>query len=540
MVAFSGTVESDFLKLIPSELDNKQKLIDYSASDFETIRATLLKYVRATFPLDYNNFESSDFGVLLMEMMAAVGHIQSNKSDYLANENFIGTARSRDSVKRLLEVIGIRMKGPISAAANASITYSVGSVTSPSSVTIPAASRVITISSPEDGGTLTYTLYKVNSNGTVDLTVASEDLQFDVTATGGIVQITDAVLLEGALVSESGTFTSPEAAKSISLSQFPYVEKSAQVYLTGNPTTEGIYKEEENVYFASGQADKVFQITTDEQFRASVLFGDDSIGKSPAIGDAYIVTYRVGGGTRGNIAESVINAQTTLNSTGSDSTGDPGTDSDLTATIENTSLATGGRDAESVDQAKRYAPLYFRTQDRLVTLQDFKAFANSFASNYGSTGKATATVRRAFSSANIVDLFVLERASNSQLRRATQEYKRQLLTAMESKKMLTDEVVVVDGLVRTLDLVVTITLDEKFRRSEGQLIQSARRSILNYMDIDNTDFSEPFVPQDLIRILLMDETNIRYAEVANVEKPIKVGFNEIIQLNNLAIRVEYV
>lgn len=540
MVAFSGTVESDFLKLIPSELDNKQKLIDYSASDFETIRATLLKYVRATFPLDYNNFESSDFGVLLMEMMAAVGHIQSNKSDYLANENFIGTARSRDSVKRLLEVIGIRMKGPISAAANASITYSVGSVTSPSSVTIPAASRVITISSPEDGGTLTYTLYKVNSNGTVDLTVASEDLQFDVTATGGIVQITDAVLLEGALVSESGTFTSPEAAKSISLSQFPYVEKSAQVYLTGDPTTEGIYKEEENVYFASGQADKVFQITTDEQFRASVLFGDDSIGKSPAIGDAYIVTYRVGGGTRGNIAESVINAQTTLNSTGSDSTGDPGTDSDLTATIENTSLATGGRDAESVDQAKRYAPLYFRTQDRLVTLQDFKAFANSFASNYGSTGKATATVRRAFSSANIVDLFVLERASNSQLRRATQEYKRQLLTAVESKKMLTDEVVVVDGLVRTLDLVVTITLDEKFRRSEGQLIQSARRSILNYMDIDNTDFSEPFVPQDLIRILLMDETNIRYAEVANVEKPIKVGFNEIIQLNNLAIRVEYV
>jgi hypothetical protein len=535
MVAFSGTVESDFLKLIPSELDNKQKLIDYSASDFETIRETLLKYVRATFPLDYNNFESSDFGVLLMEMMAAVGHIQSNKSDYLANENFIGTARSRDSVKRLLEVIGIRMKGPISAAANASITYSVGSVTSPSSVTIPAASRVITISSPEDGGTLTYTLYKVNSNGTVDLTVASEDLQFDVTATGGTVQITDAVLLEGALVSESGTFTSPEAVKSINLSQFPYVEKSAQVYLTGDPTTEGIYKEEENVYFASGQADKVFQITTDEQFRASVLFGDDSLGKSPAIGDAYIVTYRVGGGTRGNIAESIINAQTTLNSTdGTD------TNTGLTATIENTSLATGGRDAESVDQAKRYAPLYFRSQDRLVTLQDFKAFANSFASNYGSTGKATATVRRAFSSANIVDLFVLERASNSQLRRATQEYKRQLLAAVESKKMLTDEVVVVDGLVRTLDVVVTITLDEKFRRSEGQLIQSARRSILNYMNIDNTDFSEPFVPQDLIRVLLTDETNIRYAEVTNVEKPIKVGFNEIIQLNNLAIRVEYV
>jgi hypothetical protein len=60
------------------------------------------------------------------------------------------------------------------------------------------------------------------------------------------------------------------------------------------------------------------------------------------------------------------------------------------------------------------------------------------------------------------------------------------------------------------------------------------------MNIDNTDFAEPFVPQDLIRVLLEDETNIRYAEVNNVDSTIKLGFNEIIQLNNLAIRVEYV
>tara|TARA_S200002703_G_scaffold134449_1_gene123011 strand:- start:1008 stop:2615 length:1608 start_codon:yes stop_codon:yes gene_type:complete len=535
MVVFSGTVESDFLKLIPSELDNKQKLINHSASDFETLRQNLIKYVQATFPLDYNNFESSDFGMLLLEMMAAIGHIQGNKSDYLSNENFIGTARSRDSVKRLLELIGVRMKGPISAAANASLTFNVGSVVpSPSTVNIDASDRVVTITSPEDGATLSYTLYKVNSNGTVDLNDSTEDLQFTVSAVNGVVTITDAVLLEGALVVESGSFQSPESIKTVTLAQAPYVEKSAQVFVTGDPETEGIYTEEDNIYFASGADDKVFQIATDDEFRASILFGDDTIGKSPSIGDNYVVTYRVGGGSRGNIAESALNAQITA-------TAESGAQSEpVSVTVENTTLATGGRDAESVSQAKRYAPLYFRSQDRLVTLQDFKGFANSFASNYGSTGKATASVRRAFSSANIIDLFVLERASDSQLRRATQEYKRQLLEAIEPKKMITDEVVVVDGLVRTLDLIVTITLDERFRRSESQLIQSARRSILRYMDIDNTDFSEPFDPQDLIRVLLEDETNIRYARVNNVDVPIKVGFNEIIQLNNLAIRVEYV
>ena len=532
MVVFSGTVESDFLKLLPSDLDDKEKLIDFSASDFETLRQNLIEYVKATFPLDYNNFESSDFGVLLLEMMAAIGHIQSNKSDYLANENFIGTARSRDSVKRLLELIGVRMKGPISAAANASLTYDTVAVANHSSLTVAAANRVITVTSPEDNASISYTLYKVNNDGTVDLTDSTEDLEFSVVS-GSTVTVTDAVLLEGALVVETGTFTSPSQIKTINLSRSPYVEKSAQVYLTGNATSEGVYKEEDNIYFASGASDKVFQVTTDENFKASILFGDDSIGRSPSLGDNYVVTYRVGGGSRGNIAEGVINAQTEGLSVGSSS-------ETVTLTVENTSLGTGGRDAESVSQAKRYAPLFFRTQDRLVTLPDFKAFANRFASNYGSTGKATAVVRRAFSSANIIDVFVLERASDTQLRRATQEYKRQLLEAIEPQKMLTDEVVVVDGLIRTLDLAVTLNVDEKFRRNESIIIQSARASILNYMNFDNTDFGEPFVPQDLIRVLLKDETNIRFAEITNVESPIRVGFNEVIQLNNLAIKVEYV
>ena len=172
-------------------------------------------------------------------------------------------------------------------------------------------------------------------------------------------------------------------------------------------------------------------------------------------------------------------------------------------------------------------------------MPDYKGFANTFTSNYGSTGKATATVRRAYSSANIIDLFILERASDRQLRRATSEYKRQILTAIESKKMLTDEVVIVDGLIRTLDLIVTLTVDKRFKRNEPALIQSARNSIESYMNIDNTDFSEPFIPQDGIRVLLENETNIRYATVDNVESTIAVGFNEIIQLNNLSLRIDY-
>lgn len=531
MVVFSGTVQSDFLKYVPTPLENKEKLIDFTSSDFDSHRNNLLSYVKANFPNDYNNFAESDFGVLLVELMAAVGHVQSHKADYLANESFLRTARERSSVKKLLELVGVRMKGPISAVANASLTFT-APLANTSSVTVAASDRVTTITSPEDGGSLTYTLYKVNSDGTVALENNSNDIvfQFDAVANGATAVVTDAILMEGALVVESGEFSSPDAVKTVRLSQSPYVEKSAQVFVDGSPTTNGVYSEEDNIYFASGASDKIFQITTDEAFKGSVLFGDNSVGLSPAIGDTYNIQYRIGGGTRGNIANSFINAPIT------------GTVNDTTSTIivlENTSQATGGADAESVSKAKRYAPLKFRTQDRLVTLPDYKAFANTFISSYGSTGKATAVTRRAYSSANIVDMFVLERASNTQLRKATPEYKQQLLDAIESKKMLTTEVVAVDGLIRTIDVIITVTMDKRFKFDEARLISRAKDLVLDYFNIDNTDFGEQFIPQDLIKFVL-GEQQLRYATVDNIDNTITVGYNEVIQLNNLTIKAAYI
>lgn len=533
-MTFSGTVTSDYLKYIPEDLREKEKLIDYSAADFNTIREALINYAKATYPIDYNNFSESDFGTLLIEMMAAVGHINSIKADYLANENFLRTAKDRKSVKKLLELIGIRMRGPISAASNARLTLqTTESLPSPSSVTISAENRTFTITSPEDNAPLSYTIYKLQPNGTVDLDSTTTDLVFSVTAQDGVVIITDAVIMEGALVIETGQFASPEVVKSIELTQAPYVERSAQVFIEGSVATNGVYKEEENVYFASGSDDKIFEIATDENFRATILFGDSTIGLSPAIGDTYTVTYRVGGGSRGNIAEEIINVPVTV------SISNGLTTESVDAVLENTSIATGGADAETVEHAKRYAPLIFRRQDRLVTLADYKSFVNSFISSYGSTGKANAVVRRAYSSANIIDLFVLEKASNLQLRRATPEYKIQLLQAIEEKKMLTDEPVVVDGLIRTLDLIVSVTFDEKYRKFESSLVSKVKNKILEYFNVDNMEFGEPFIAQDLIKWLL-SIIEVRYAFVENTPDAIKSNFNEIIQLNNLTINSKFI
>lgn len=531
-MAFNGTVQSDYLKLVKSSL-NKEKLINYSASDYVSIRDALIEYAKATFPLDYTNFVESDFGVFLIELMAAVGHIQSIKSDYLANECFLPTARSRASVKKLLELIGVRMKGPIAAAANAEITITGITIPSASSVTITPENRIVTVTSPEDNSTLTFTLYKVNPNGSISLDNNQGNLTFNISPVDGNATITDAVLLEGSLVIETGTFNVNDTVKSVKLSRSPYIEKSAQVFITGNQSTEGEYTEEENIYYASGSEDKIFQVLTDDNFVPTILFGDNTVGLSPAVEDQFTIIYRVGGGSRGNIISRLINFQPSVEISNGTTT------EDIVATATNSSIATGGSDAETVTHAKRYAPLTFRRQDRLVTVTDYKSFANSFASTYGSTGKANAVVRRAYSSANIIDIFVLEKASDTQLRRASSEYKRQLLEAMSDKKMITDEPVVVDGLIRTLDLFLTINLEEKYRYQENTIKGLVRDIILGYFNVDNFDFGIEFSPEDLVRTIL-ELDQVRFATVDNVKLPIKVSFNEIIQLNNFTINVDYI
>ena len=406
-MAFNGKVESDFLKLVSYPNLDKSKIINYAATDFESLRSSLIEYIKTVYPLDYQNFSESDLGVMLIELVAYMGAVLSMKADMLANENYLSTAKKRNNVKKLLDLIGIKMKGPISAAADASLTLDSG----PSlftEITVPVARRVIGITSPEDGGIINYTLYKVEngqladarSDGAIILNVSESD------STASTVWSNLAVL-EGALVTETGTVTSKATQKSINLNSAPIIEKSVTVFITSNDiSVTGAWTQVDSLYSASGGTQKYFEVFYGDDYSATILFGDGINGKALPTGADYSITYRVGGGTRGNIGSEVINTKVT------DTNNQVGT-------LQNISLATGGRDAESIDHAKRYAPLYFKLQDRLVTAEDYSTFANAFCGSVGVTGKARAVVRNAYSSANIIDLYLLQVASNLQLQQAT-------------------------------------------------------------------------------------------------------------------------
>ena len=535
MVVFSGTVTSDFLKFVSVEDLKKDSLINYGATDFMSLRSALVDYIKAVYPLDYQNFVESDLGMMLIELTSYMGAVMSLKADMLANENFLRTCRQRSSVIKLLDLIGIRLRGPLSAAASSKITLGASPWNisqSGETMTIGTPNRAVTITSPEDGGEVSYTIYKVESTGKLSpptsdggVTLYGSESDNDTSTV-----FTNIALLEGSFNVEQGAFDTTEAVKSLTLANSPVIDGSVEVFVDGTTNTSGAYKEVDNLYFASGEGDKIYQTLYDDSYAATVVFGDNTLGRSPTAGDTYIITYRTGGGTRGNISAEIINTVTTAEWFS------PLGSSSVEGVLENVSQATGGQNAETIEHAKQYAPLAFRRQDRLVTLEDFKTFANRYISNVGSVGKATAVTRRAYSSANIIDVYILEKANDIQLKRATPAFKFDLLDAMNGKKMLTDEVVIVDGLIRTLDLVVTVRIDKEYLSRESFIKMKVMDAIQDFFNVNNIDFGKTFIPDGLNRkIFEIDE--VRWSTLDNVDSAIKVQFNEIVQLNNVSINI---
>ena len=494
--------------------------------------------IKAVYPLDYQNFSESDLGLMLIEVVAYMGTVLSLKGDMLANENYLRTVKTRSNLKKLLELVGVDMMGPMAAAASAKLTCTTnpaGAASFP--LTYTAENRVFAITSKEDGAPLNYTLYKIENNiiqNIKDLT-AEFTLEGSEAVNSGVGEassvFTNVAILEGALSVQEGTFDTLEGNKRIFLTETPIIEGSVQVFIdTGNITdpAQGAYTQVNRLYSASSTDSKIFQVIYDDNYAATILFGDNALGISPPAGSRFSVAYRIGGGTRGNIGNEAINVETKI------VTSDSPTAATIQVTTENITPATGGSEAETSEHAKKYAPYTFKRQDRVVTLEDYITIGNTFRTSQGTIGKTTAAVRDAFSSGNIIDLYTLEKADDLRLQKASPTFKEQLLAEIEPKKMLTDEVSVVDGLIRTLDLVVTMHIDKESETIEPQIQQEVSQVILNHFSIDRADFGKPFIVSELNREIFRLPT-VRYSTVDNMPEVTKVDFNEIIQLNNFTI-----
>jgi len=112
---------------------------------------------------------------------------------------------------------------------------------------------------------------------------------------------------------------------------------------------------------ASDKLAKEFVLETESDGYSFIRFGDDYNGMMPDEETIFWADYRIGNGTKGNI--------------GADTIAHIITDSKSIESVWNPLSATGGREPESIEEARQNAPWAFRVQERAVTPEDYAAMA---------------------------------------------------------------------------------------------------------------------------------------------------------------------
>jgi hypothetical protein len=78
---------------------------DFQSYDFETLRKSMIDYLRTYYPEDFNDFVESSEYIALIDLIAYLGQNLAFRTDLNARENFIDTAERRDSVLKLARLV---------------------------------------------------------------------------------------------------------------------------------------------------------------------------------------------------------------------------------------------------------------------------------------------------------------------------------------------------------------------------------------------------------------------------------------------------
>jgi hypothetical protein len=78
---------------------------DFTSYDFETLRNSMINYLKTYYPESFNDFLESSEYLALIDMVAFLGQSLSFRTDLNARENFLDTAQRRDSILKLARML---------------------------------------------------------------------------------------------------------------------------------------------------------------------------------------------------------------------------------------------------------------------------------------------------------------------------------------------------------------------------------------------------------------------------------------------------
>jgi len=322
-----------------------QHRLDISELDFENIKGSLKRFLSNQNEFKDYDFEGSSMAILL-DLLAYNTHYLAYNANFVANEMFMDTAQLRSSVASLAKLVGYTPNSARAPIADLKLVINDGTG---ATITIPAGTK---FSTQVDG--LTYTFVSI-----ADKTVQPVD---------GIYTAQSLEVYEGTYVSYNYTFDSSDIDQRFLIPSDRADSTTIKVAVqnSASDTTSNTYTKATSITELDGTS-KVFFLQEAEDGQFEIYFGDGVIGKALEDGNIISISYVVTNKTEANGAQS-------FNLSGSISGFN-----DVTITVN--SSAQGGNEAETLQSIKTNASNFYSSQDRAVTVEDYKTKVKQLYAN---------------------------------------------------------------------------------------------------------------------------------------------------------------
>ena len=322
-----------------------QHRLEISELDFENIKGSLKRFLSNQNEFKDYDFEGSSIAVLL-DLLSYNTHYLAYNANFVANEMFMDTAQLRSSVASLAKLVGYTPNSSRAPVADLKLVINDGTG---SSITIPAGTKW---TSSIDG--LTYTFVSIS-----DKVVQPID---------GVYTCQSLNVYEGTYVTYNYTVEVNDIDQRFLIPSDRADTTTIKVVIQNSisDVTQSTYTQASSITELDSTS-KVYFLQEAEDGQYEIYFGDGVIGKKLNDGNIINISYIVTNKTEANAAS-------TFNLSGSISGF-----TDVTTTIN--SNAQGGADPESLQSIKFNAPNFYASQDRAVTVEDYKSKVKQLYAN---------------------------------------------------------------------------------------------------------------------------------------------------------------
>ena len=459
----------------------KSSNINATDLDFNDISDNIKTYLKGQEKFKDYNFEGANLNVLI-DMLAYATHVAGVNTNIAASELFLDSAQIRKNVVSRAKDLGFTPASEKSSAAQLEIKLSNvrqadGTIPTANDMTMPRGHNFQTV---YDG--ITYNYVNITS------VVPTRD---GVSFTYPTVDI-----VQGQYITDTYFFDSQIKNSKFVLSNSRVDKSKLEVSVNSNGVISKYTLSTEVSSITSSS--RVFYAQENEEGFIEIYFGDDVLGKGLVDGDVISATY---------ITVDEIHADGAKHFVMLDSI-----NGFSTPTITTLSESSGGSEKEDIESIKFKATKFYTSQNRLVTLNDYKAKVSEY---YPNADAVAVWGGEDNDPPEYGKVFISLKPQNSDYLSVAE--KTDVQTKLNQLNMLTVRPVIVDAEIVKILLTTVFKYNQNDTTlSKGELETIVRNAIVNFDNTNLNNFDSIFRHSNLVKdidasntAILSNITNVR-------------------------------